>query len=100
VVVKGSIFWDITPCSPLKANWRFEGKCRFLLHGRRICQARNQHEAGSKHLSDLVSQKIELFIVTAVRASNEKNADVCYSGMKMFRWMAASLDACFMQVSF
>jgi hypothetical protein len=25
VVKKSSIFWDITPCSPLKAKWRFGG---------------------------------------------------------------------------
>jgi hypothetical protein len=26
--VKSSIFWDITPCSPLKVNRRFGGTCR------------------------------------------------------------------------
>jgi hypothetical protein len=25
VVMKSTIFWDITPCSPLKVNWRFGG---------------------------------------------------------------------------
>jgi hypothetical protein len=25
VVMKSSIFWNITPCSPLKVNWRFGG---------------------------------------------------------------------------
>jgi hypothetical protein len=40
--LKISIFWDITPCSPLKVNRRFGGTCRPHLHGRRICQARNQ----------------------------------------------------------
>jgi hypothetical protein len=24
--MKSSVFWDVTPCSPLKANRRFEGK--------------------------------------------------------------------------
>jgi hypothetical protein len=28
VVMKSSIFWDITSCSPFKANRRFGGKCR------------------------------------------------------------------------
>jgi hypothetical protein len=28
VVVKSSIFWDITPCSPLSVNRRFGGTCR------------------------------------------------------------------------
>jgi hypothetical protein len=26
--MKGSIFWDIRPCSPLKVNRRFGGTCR------------------------------------------------------------------------
>jgi hypothetical protein len=30
-VVKRSVFWDITPCSPLKFNWRFERTCRLCL---------------------------------------------------------------------
>jgi hypothetical protein len=48
VVMKSSTFWDITPCSPLKVNWRFWGTCCFHLQGRRVSQARNQHEASSK----------------------------------------------------
>jgi hypothetical protein len=51
VVVKSSIFWDITPCGLLKVNWHFTGPCGLHLHGRRISQARNQHEAGSKQSS-------------------------------------------------
>jgi hypothetical protein len=30
VVMRSSIFWDITPCSPAKVNRRFEGK--YILH--------------------------------------------------------------------
>jgi hypothetical protein len=26
--MRSSIFWDVTPCSPLKVNRSFEGKCR------------------------------------------------------------------------
>jgi hypothetical protein len=37
-----SIFWDVTPCSPLKINRSFEGTCGLPLQGRRINQARNQ----------------------------------------------------------
>jgi hypothetical protein len=29
--MKSSIFWDVTPCSPLKANLRFGGKYRLHL---------------------------------------------------------------------
>jgi hypothetical protein len=46
--MKNSIFRDITPCSPLKVNRRFGGTCRLHLHGRRINQERNKHEAGSE----------------------------------------------------
>jgi hypothetical protein len=30
VIMKGSIFWDITPCSPLKVNRCFGGTYYFL----------------------------------------------------------------------
>jgi hypothetical protein len=40
VVMKNSIFWDITSCSLLKVNRRFGGACRLHLQGRRIRQAR------------------------------------------------------------
>jgi hypothetical protein len=43
------ILWHITPCSLWKANQQFGGTCRLHLQGRRINQARNQHEAGTKH---------------------------------------------------
>jgi hypothetical protein len=46
VVVKSSIFWDKMPHSLFKVNRHFGGKCRFHSQGRRINQARNQHEAG------------------------------------------------------
>jgi hypothetical protein len=91
--LKMCIFWGIMPCSPLKVNRRFRGTCHFQLQDRRISKARNHHEAGSKHSSCLaysstmkmepicssessvdfnglhgvISQKIELFITTALR---------------------------------
>jgi hypothetical protein len=43
--LKRSVFWDITPYSPLKINRRFGRTCLHL-QGRRISQARNQHESG------------------------------------------------------
>jgi hypothetical protein len=39
VVMKDTIFWNITPCSPLKVNRRFEGIYR---------NAKSKCEAGSK----------------------------------------------------
>jgi hypothetical protein len=35
VVMKSTIFWDITPCSPLKVNRHFGGKYRLNLQGRK-----------------------------------------------------------------
>jgi hypothetical protein len=48
VVAEGSISWDITPCSPLKFNPHFEEIYQLCLQGRRISEARNRHETGSK----------------------------------------------------
>jgi hypothetical protein len=45
VVMKNILFWDITPCSPLKVNPLFGGTYRLHLQGRRISQARNQQVA-------------------------------------------------------
>jgi hypothetical protein len=41
------MFWDIT-CSPLKVNRHYVGACCLHLQGKKVGQARNQHEAGSK----------------------------------------------------
>jgi hypothetical protein len=45
VVMKSTIFWDITPSSPLRANRRFGGTYRLHLQGRRISRARNQRDS-------------------------------------------------------
>jgi hypothetical protein len=45
VVMKISIFWIITPCSPLKANQRFGRTNHLHLQVWRINQARNQGES-------------------------------------------------------
>jgi hypothetical protein len=42
VTMKSSIFWDITPCSPV--NWHFRSKQCLHFQGWRACQTRNQHE--------------------------------------------------------
>jgi hypothetical protein len=44
ITLQNIIFWDITPCSPLKLNRRFGGIYRPHLQGRRISRARNQRE--------------------------------------------------------
>jgi hypothetical protein len=42
--MKSSIFWDITPCSPLRVNEPFGGTCRLHLQNQRISQPRNQNK--------------------------------------------------------
>jgi hypothetical protein len=90
------IFWDITPCSPLKVNRRSGGTCCPHLQGWGVNQARNLHEAVSKQsfiwfilkawrwkrnispkrrfafsgLRCVIFQKAELCITTAVKTSN------------------------------
>jgi hypothetical protein len=91
--LKRSVIWDIALCSPLKVNRLFGGTCGPHLQDRRISQARrNQHEAGSKQSllglffdsedggdvrpkrqltfngkHRVISQRIDLFVTTAVR---------------------------------
>jgi hypothetical protein len=48
--LRSSIFWDITPCSPLKINRSCRGKRCLPFQDRRISQAKDQHELGSKYL--------------------------------------------------
>jgi hypothetical protein len=45
VLMKGSILWDITPCSLLKVNQCFRGTCCLHFQGQRISQVKNQCEA-------------------------------------------------------
>jgi hypothetical protein len=47
-IMKSSAVWDITPCSTLKVNRRFEGKFRLYVQRLKINQARNQREACGK----------------------------------------------------
>jgi hypothetical protein len=54
------IFWDITPCSPLKVNRRFGGIYRPHHHGRRISRARYQR--GSRWRVNIFIQNIFLAV--------------------------------------
>jgi hypothetical protein len=88
-----SIFWDITPCGPLKVNRRFGGICRLHLQGRRISQAKTSVKQVARRalilvpwrwkrnvplkcrltfngLHGVITQKIEIFITTDVSTSN------------------------------
>jgi hypothetical protein len=46
-----TIFWDITPCSPLKVNRRFGVAYRLHLQGRRINRAKTSVKEGGKWTS-------------------------------------------------
>jgi hypothetical protein len=46
--MKSSIFWNITPCGPLKVYQSFGRTWSLHLQDRRISQARNQCEAATK----------------------------------------------------
>jgi hypothetical protein len=46
--MKSNIFWDITPCSPLKINRRFGGTYRLHLQGRKISLQDFSVKAGGK----------------------------------------------------
>jgi hypothetical protein len=48
VAMNSVVFWDIMPCSPLKAKRRVGGTCRLHLQCRRISRTRNQHETGKQ----------------------------------------------------
>jgi hypothetical protein len=53
VTTNSYIFWYITTCSPVKINRCVRGTYRLHLQGRRVSQARNQNEVGSKHSCSL-----------------------------------------------
>jgi hypothetical protein len=65
VIMKSTIFWDITPCSKLKVNQHFRGTYRLHLQGWRVSKARYQNQAGSgltiTGIFSVISQKIKLF---------------------------------------
>jgi hypothetical protein len=48
VFMKSPIFWDITPCRPLKVNWRFGGTFRLHLEGRISREQDTSVKAGGK----------------------------------------------------
>jgi hypothetical protein len=71
--IKSTIIWDITPCSPLKVNQRFGGTYRIHLQvrtkrWRRYFPPKPRLTFNGPH--GVISQKIALFITTAVRTSN------------------------------
>jgi hypothetical protein len=67
VVMKSITFWDMTPCSPSSFNLHFGGTYRFQLQGRRNKFSKNQLESRWQARHGVISQKMVLFITTAVK---------------------------------
>jgi hypothetical protein len=90
VVMRSSVLWHITPCSPLKFNWPFGGTCYPHLQGLRVSQrqfsaccllhagfllgfdAEDGGDISPKHgltfsgLCSVISRKIELFKLCSI----------------------------------
>jgi hypothetical protein len=104
VVMKSPIFWDITPCSPLKVYRCFGGTYRLQLQGRRISPARSTHNysffglflsSGILENRNTTFRKLDLF------PSSGEGEDTYSVGALRKSW-SQSLDilaACFMLVS-
>jgi hypothetical protein len=84
------IFWDISPCNPLKGSWGFGGTYRLHFHGQSsVCHLLSgwflawliilswtwrryvplKRRLTFNGLHGVISQKIALFMITAVRTS-------------------------------
>jgi hypothetical protein len=66
-----SVWWDITPCSLIKVNQCFGGIFRLHLRGRRCMRhVSPKCRLTCIGLNGVISQKVQLYIATAVRTSN------------------------------
>jgi hypothetical protein len=73
LIMKCSIFWDITLYSLLKGSRRFGGTCRHHLQGRRVSHAGNQRETGSKQSQPTLSlTRQSPYKAIAFRRSNKR----------------------------
>jgi hypothetical protein len=72
--MNSSISWDGTLCSPLKVKRRFGRTCR---QGRKIGQARNEHETGSEQLAYPSTLKMEAV------CSSEMSVEFQQTGMPL-----------------
>jgi hypothetical protein len=53
-LLKSSVFWDVTPCSPLKVNHRFGRICRLQPRGRRVIQTISLLPASPRFIASLI----------------------------------------------
>jgi hypothetical protein len=77
---KNSVFWEITPCSPLKVNQHLGRTCRLHLQGRRLSKARNWHEASRMKIKRFVANSAIFFtLVSYLAYSSTIKIETCYS---------------------
>jgi hypothetical protein len=58
-----SVFWDITPCFPVKVNGRFGGIYNFLLQSRKVNHERNKHDVGNIQSYDFFLFHVNLLLL-------------------------------------
>jgi hypothetical protein len=68
VITKSSIFWDMTPCNPLKVNLLFRWTCLLHFQGRRI-----SHE--KTHMKHIASRAHSTSLKMEATCSSETSAD-------------------------
>jgi hypothetical protein len=95
---KSSVFWNITPCRPLKVNVSFRGTCRLHIQGWGESKARNQYQAGSKFYQTTPRNISEASILQWEIKLHFKNEFWLYVALlnesylgdqiKMMRWVA------------
>jgi hypothetical protein len=73
--MKSYIFGDVTPCSPLEVNRRFEGICHLRFQGRRIRKVRNHREGSSLPASHPISLYFTCFLSSFISYSNTVNTE-------------------------
>jgi hypothetical protein len=67
--VKSTIFWDITPCTPLKVNGRFRETCRLHLQGRRKQVANRCHLLSCWFLAQLNFSTLKMEAICSSKTS-------------------------------
>jgi hypothetical protein len=89
-LMKYSVFWIVSPCSPLQAN-RYFGEARCLhLQDRKISQARNQHEAVGKQ--SRASHLLHVYILLRLFFDPEDGGDLF---LRNVNWLSEDLRSLF-----
>jgi hypothetical protein len=71
--MKSTIFWDMTPCSPLSFNRRFGGIYRLHLHGRRNKFSKNQQTSRCPVIVSTSAGHVDLIMTELVSRRIQNN---------------------------